>query len=244
MKRILFFFLGFFFFIHSAQAQGAAYTLKGGLSIGTQRWDNQLGRRNPLLSYHIVAAIEELPEDPRFTVFAQAGYHTRGTSMKTTFLNTSGVRYDQDYSIRFNNLALAIGAKKRLNEMGSLTPYYMFGMRGEYTVKTNLADFEERNRCYPIYPYNKKEFIKKFNYGVIFGGGFEFPFSDLIGGIIEFSVSPDLSRQYEQPAISGIINNCNSVNTQPINIPQRKITNVSFEISVGLRFLHKVEYID
>ena len=244
MKRFLLFSLGLFFAINFAQAQGAVYTLKGGLTLGTQSWDNQLGQRQPLLSYHIVAAIEELSEDPRFTIFAQAGYHTRGTSLKTSFFHTNGARYDENYAIQFNNLALSVGAKKRLGDLGIFTPYYMLGVRGEYTLKTNLAQFQDRNRCYPIYPYDKKEFIKKFNYGAIFGGGFEFNFTELIGGTIEFSFSPDFSRQYEQPAIGGILNNCNSVSSQPINIPERKITNRTFEISLGLRFLNKVEYID
>jgi len=172
------------------------------------------------------------------------GYHTRGTSMRTTFFSTSGNRFDQNLSIKFNNVALAIGAKKKLGSLGNLTPYYMLGVRGEYTISTNLAQFEKYNTCYPIYPIDKKEFIKKFNYGAIFGGGFEFPFSDLIGGLLEFSINPDFSRQYEQPPISNIINQCNSTNSQPINIPERKISNITFEISLGLRFLRKVEYID
>jgi len=130
---------------------------------------------------------------------------------------------------------------KKLNNLGKMTPYYMLGVRGEYTVKTNLAQFQKYNINYPIYPYDKKEFIKKFNYGAIFGGGFEFPFNDLMGGLLEFTVNPDFSRQYEQPAISGLIN---KYNNQPINIPQRKIVNLTFEISLGFRFLRKVEYID
>ena len=120
MKRFLLFSLGLFFAINFAQAQGAVYTLKGGLTLGTQSWDNQLGRRQPLLSYHIVAAIEELSEDPRFTIFAQAGYHARGTSLKTSFFHTNGARYDENYAIQFNNLALAVGAKKDLVHWASL----------------------------------------------------------------------------------------------------------------------------
>ncbi|HHB79029.1 MAG TPA: hypothetical protein ENK85_07335 [Saprospiraceae bacterium] len=244
MKGFLYIVFAWFLSLHFAQAQGAVYTLKGGLSLGMQKWDNQLGRRNPLTSYHIIAAIEELPEDPRFTIFAQAGYHARGTSMRTTLFSTGGQRFDQDFAIRFNNLALSVGAKKKLNVMGNLTPYYLLGVRGEYTLKTNLAQFQQYNTCYGIYPYDKKEFIKKFNYGAIFGGGFEFPFTDLLGGLIEFTVNPDFSRQYEQPAITGIINTCGSVGNGPTSTPQRSITNLTFEISLGLRFLHKVEYID
>lgn len=244
MKRLFFFVFAFLLSMSFAQAQGAVYSLKGGLSLGFQKWDNQLGRRNPLTSYHIIAAIEELPEDPRFTIFAQVGYHARGTSMRTTFFSTSGNLFDQNFAIKFNNIALSVGAKKKLNSLGNMTPYYMLGVRGEYTVKTNLAQFEKYNKCYPIYPFDKKEYIKKFNYGAIFGGGFEFPFTDLIGGLLEFTINPDFSRQYEQPPISGIINQCSSGTNQPINISERKITNITFEISLGLRFLHKVEYID
>ena len=241
MKRFFYFVFILFLSISFAQAQGSVYSIKGGLTLGMQKWDNHLGRRNPLTSYHIIAAIEELPEDPRFTIFAQLGYHARGTSMRTTFFSNSGNRFDQNLAIQFNNIALAVGAKKKLNNWRKMTPYYMLGVRGEYTVKTNLAQFQKYNINYPIYPYDKKEYIKKFNYGAIFGGGFEFPFNDLMGGLLEFTVNPDFSRQYEQPAISGVIN---KYNNQPINIPQRKIVNLTFEISLGLRFLRKVEYID
>lgn len=244
MKRFLPIVFLLFFAIHFAQAQGAVYTVKGGLSLGMQKWDNSLGRRNPLVSSHVILAIEELAEDPRFTIFAQAGYHARGTSMRTTLFSTSGQRFDQEFGLKFNNLALSVGAKKRLDVMGNLTPYYVLGIRGEYTVSTNLDQFQKYNKCYPIYPYDDKEFIKQFNYGAIFGGGFEFPFSELIGGMVEFTINPDFSHQYVQPAITGIINQCSSVNNQPINIAKRSITNLTFEISVGLRFLHKVEYID
>ncbi len=239
--------LPFFFWLlpFCFYAQGAVYTLKGGPVLGLQKWDNQLGQRNPLLGYHLIASIEELTEDNRFTVFAQAGYHTRGTSTRTTFLLSNGTRYDQTFAIKFFNASLAAGAKKRFITSGSFTPYYLLGVRGEYTVKTNLDQFESYNQCYPIYPIDNPAYIKKFNYGAIFGGGLEFPFSDLVGGVIEFTVNPDFSYQYIQPRVDNIINNCgNGGTTNPVSIPKREITNLSFEISLGIRLLHKVEYMD
>ncbi len=244
MKHIFLFSLLLFFSPFFAQAQGAAYSIKGGPSIGMQKWDSQIGRRNPLLSYHIIAAVEEVTEDNRHTIFAQLGYHARGTSLKTTFLNTNGSRFDQDLKIQFNNIALSLGAKKRFGNSDRMIPYYLLGVRGEYTVSNNLNDLQKYNDCFPIYPIDNKQFIKKFNYGAIFGGGFEFPFSELYGGFVEFTINPDFSRQYEQPAFSVSAASCSFGSTEPRTVPQRRIKNLTFEISVGFKFLNKVEYID
>lgn len=35
--------------------------------------------------------------------------------------------------------------------------------------------------------------------GLTVGGGVEIMFSELVGGCIELSISPDLSKQYNQP---------------------------------------------
>lgn len=242
MRRVVLFCLVFLLVPFFAQAQGAVFSVKGGPIIGFQKWDNQLGRRNPLLSYNLILGVEELTEDTRFTIFAQAGLHNRGTSMRTTYFLLNGNLLDQNYGIKFTNLGLSLGAKKRFDAKGRFTPYYLIGARAEYTIKTNLAEFTERNKCYPIYPIDNDQFIKKFNYGAIFGGGFEFAFSELTGGMLEFSVNPDFSSQYVQPSFL-VSNNC-SVNNQPIQVPKREIKNITFEISLGFRFLRKVEYID
>jgi len=79
------------------------------------------------------------------------------------------------------------------------------------------------------------------NYGATVGGGWEFEFSELIGGLIEFTINPDLSNQYEQQAIPNVID---PFTNQPITLRERRVRNLTFEVKFGLRFMRKVEYID
>ena len=59
--------------------------------------------------------------------------------------------------------------------------------------------------------------------------------------MIEFTVNPDFSLQYEQPAIPNVID---PITGQTRTLQERRIRNLTFEITVGARFLRKVEYID
>ena len=52
MKKVLFIFLSFIT-VHSIQAQSFAWGLKGGMTVGTQKWDNR--SRDPLIKYHGIA---------------------------------------------------------------------------------------------------------------------------------------------------------------------------------------------
>ena len=110
-------------------------------------------------------------------------------------------------------------------------------MRGEYTLGTNLSEYVRFQSAY--YPID--DFVRKLNYGVTVGGGWDFEFSELIGGLIELTVNPDLSNQYEQQPIPNVIN---PFNGQTVTLRERKVRNLTFEVKFGLRFMRKVEYID
>ena len=84
-------------------------------------------------------------------------------------------------------------------------------------------------------------FINKWNYGGTLAFGYEFPFSEFVGGLIEFSVSPDLSAQYNQQQD---ISFSSPVSGQNVTLRKQQIRNVSFELTMGFRFLHKVVYLD
>ena len=226
------------------QAQTFAFGIKGGLTAGFQKWDSF--ERDPLFSYHGIAFIETAPEENLFALFAQAGFHERGSAIR----NRNNFAIDLNGNVRpyngpiqkfiFRNVSLAAGAKKKF-ELGNKFGYYMIGIRGEFTVDTNLEEYEQYiTRGFFQFPFEGA--VRKINYGPIVGGGFEFPFTDLIGGIIEFSVNPDLSQQYFSPALQNPITH--PITGNPITVGERKIMNTSFEITVGFRFLRKVEYID
>ncbi|MBP6812833.1 MAG: hypothetical protein KA138_14995, partial [Saprospiraceae bacterium] len=73
-------------------------------------------------------------------------------------------------------------------------------------------------------------------------GGMEFMFSELVGGQIQLSVNPDVTPQYRQNAIPNVIDLCNPGSVY--NIEERRIRNTTVELSIGLRLLKKVVYVE
>ena len=217
----------------SVYGQGNVFGPKGGLSIGLQSWSAAQNR--PLLSYHGDIYIEGYREGAATTLFAQAGIHNRGSGRRV-FITQSGSATSQVFnqSIVFTNASVLIGGKKRLSLGGDKIPYYSFGLRADYTVADNFADFEVYAGYLPV-----SGFISEFNYGVTLAAGYEFPFSEFVGGLIEVSVSPDLSYQYDQPQNIAI-----TTNGAALTLQRQQVRNLSLELTVGLRFLHKVVYID
>ncbi len=248
-KRLLRVLIGFLL-ISSASSlfsQGFHFGIKGGPTVGFQRWD-QLGERDPLYKYHGILFIESAPEDGLFSVFAQAGYHVRGSANRIrsqTVQTPTGFRDFEGRTIefQFNNISVTAGGKQKYYLGASNTKvYYALGVRGDYNLSTNLPTFEEFN---PFFLYQPRdEFVNKVTLGVYFGGGFEFPLSELVGMVLELSVNPDITRQYFQPPLENVLNpNPNSPN-RVINLQQQSIRNFSLELTVGFRFWRKVEYID
>lgn len=247
MRQILFSII-FFFSAITIYAQGAAFGIKGGLTVGMQRWDESF-QREPLFRYHGIVFIESLPEDDQFLLFAQAGYHIKGSAMRTfaTYYEVGGA-YQRfpgvNIPFEFRNVSLTLGGKRKYDFGIDKKVYYLLGIRGDYTLSTKLRpDFIDENspdvRIYPI-----EGFVRKVNYGATFGGGLEWMFSEYVGGLLEFSINPDFSLQYNQPAIPNVPNPNPNFGSSTITIPERRIRNLTFEVTLGFRFLHKVVYID
>ncbi len=248
MKKYLLIVVSIIFLTSTAQSQGYYFGLKVGPTISIQKWGNSFSR-SPLWRYHAIAFIESAPEDNQFALFAQLGYHIKGSQIKSyaTTVNTSnGPRNIPARStpFLFKNLSLVVGGKQKFDVGGSDNKmYYLFGVRGDWTIDTQLRppQFEEYNPYNLVYPYD--EFVNKFVFGMTAGGGFEFPFSEFVSGLIEFTVNPDFTYQYNQPFIPNVINP-NPNNPNNTSIPERQIRTTTFEVTFGLRFLHKIEYID
>ncbi len=249
--RILLF-IGLFLLTCSVQAQGTFYGIKGGMTIGTQQWNSF--DRDPLIGYHAILSMESYPAEGQFALFAQAGYHLKGSAIRQSLFgnpfNSSFVSFPAQ-RFEFHNLSLSVGAKQFIADMGTSKVYYLFGLRADYTLDTNLDEYErfvERNQItagiYPLDIYYTSETllgVRRLNYGFLAGGGLNFSFSEYVEGLIEFTVNPDFSLQYEQPAIPNVLD---PITGQTRTLPERKIRNLTFEITVGARFLRKVEYID
>jgi hypothetical protein len=229
MIRLLFSCL-IFLSIQEGYTQSYAFGLKGGPTIGLQRWNNYQGS-DPLIAYHIVTFIETAGEEEQGSIFAEAGYHVKG---RTVHFNASvnpltGANYDaRNFQLRFNNVSLSAGARKKF-PVGTNQAYYSLAVRGEYNLSADLEIYE-----------GFEAGINKVLYGITLGGGFEFPFSELLGGLVDIRFSPDLSRQIFIPPFEW--DNPFTGNQEVFR--EQSIKNIAFEISLGLRFLHKIVYVD
>lgn len=232
-------------------AQGSWYGIKGGSTIGTQQWNSF--DRAPLLSYHGILSVESASSED-FGLFAQLGYHLKGSTIRRRLFGTAfnaNLLSVPAQRFEFQNLSLTIGAKQYIKKRGESRIYYLFGVRADYTLGTNLDEYERFTQANGfaagIYPFNiyfaeNQIFgIRRINYGITGGGGMNIPFSEYVEGILEFTVNPDFSLQYQQPSIPNVIN---PFNGQTRTLPERRIRNLTFELTMGVRFLRKVEYID
>ncbi len=227
--------------INQLCAQGTAFGLKGGLTLGVQKWNGF--DQDPLFKYHGAISAESLDETAQFSIFAQAGYHLKGSALRNqNFLDQNGdfFRLPAQEFI-FKNISVVLGGKRKYDLSDAMKGYYLFGLRGDYTVGTNLDQYKEANSFNGGLFYPDNGFVRKWNYGVTLGGGFEFAFGELVGALLEITVNPDFSYQYKQPAIPNVRDPYTGQNR---TIQERTIRNVTFEITAGFRLLRKVEYID
>lgn len=241
--RIIFSFLLAINFVGQMAAQSTAFVFKGGLSIGTQKWDNSLDREF-LWRYHAALAMESINnEDDRLSIYSQFGYHVRGSAVRFQYYDFNGGFLGKQFRqpFEFNNLSLQLGAKFRKPMGVDSKLFYFGGLRGDYNLSTNLAELQN------IYVCNAGSIplesgVVKWLFGLSAGGGIEWTFSELVGGQIEISIHPDLTPQYRQEAIPNVIDQCNP--GYSYTIPQRRIRNTTLEISFGLRLLRKVVYVE
>ena len=222
-------------------AQGTAYTLKGGLTLGVQKWNGF--DQDPLFKYHGAISAESLDETSLFSVFAQVGYHIKGSALRNgSFLDQNGnFRRLPAQEFLFKNLSLVLGGKRKYDMSDVMRGYYLFGLRGDYTLGTNLDEYKEANEFNGGLYYPIDGFVKKWNYGVTLGGGLEFSLGEVVGALLELTVNPDFSYQYRQPAIPNVRDPYTGQNR---TIQERTIRNVTFEITAGFRLLRKIEYVD
>ncbi|MEO1516004.1 MAG: hypothetical protein AAFV95_13360 [Bacteroidota bacterium] len=247
MRKILLLSTFLFALLTTAQGQGFAFGLKGGMTAGFQQWNNF--ERDPLLTWHAIAFIETLTEDNAFSLFAQGGFHNRGSAVRIrafTFVdpNTGGNRRFSGNTTRyeFYNVSLSAGGKQKFLMSNETTSYYyLIGIRGDYNLGTNLDDLSGTNVAFnsPFFPQDP--FVRDFTFGLILGGGLEFEFQELFGGLLEVTLNPDFTKQYEQLPIPNVYN---PFTMQNQTLSETIVRNVTVEISLGIRFINRVEYID
>ena len=139
MNKKAVFILIFGLIVNFGMSQSYFFGLKGGPSIGYQKWETF--NQSPLVSFHVSTFIESYSEDsPLNALFAQIGFHNRGSALR----GAGGYTQNNEYfrlatkNFIFSNLSLALGAKRKQELTNKLKSFYSFGLRGEYTLKTNL----------------------------------------------------------------------------------------------------------
>ena len=237
----------FCFFLQDGMSQGYAWGVKGGLTIGFQKWKN-FSARDPLYKYHADIFYESFNEDSPFSFFISGGYHIKGSAIrrhKTVVVNQHGTfdvpAYVDEY--KFHNISVLIGAKQRYDFGSTSSAYYMIGLRGEYTITTELGKYEyDEDSPHTFYAISNpnKEFVKRWLLGATLGGGIEFPFSDTMDGFIEFSFSPDFTQQYFRPPFAYD----NPITGNRVIASEEKVNNTVLEVSIGIKFNTIYDYID
>lgn len=234
MKIQYFFLIALCFLItNDMMSQSYAFGVKGGLTAATQRWNN-FDSGEPLFALHGALYIESYNEENLSCIFAQAGYHARGRVTRfNRFVNQNGQEVpSQTRSQKFNNAALIIGVKKKLELSKGSTDnrgFYGFGVRAEYNISSELG-----------FQSGFASSINRLTYGVTVNGGYEFMFSEFVGGTLEISVHPDLGRQIFVPQQVYFDEDLGQSRT----LREQNVVNTSIEISLGIRLLHKITYID
>ncbi|MCA0235028.1 MAG: hypothetical protein LCH81_01445 [Bacteroidetes bacterium] len=229
----------------SVRAQSTAYVFQFGPTIGLQKWDNSF-EREPLFKYHGALSIESVDnEEDKNSLFMQIGYHIKGSANRFRYYNiNSGApagTFTEEF--RFNNLSLVLGAKQKrpFGASGNARFYYGGGLRVDYTLSTNIDNLSNNNPSLVLF-YPSVGFMNRWMAGFTVTTGIEFKLSELIGGELKLSIQPDVTLQYNQPAIGNVIDPFTPGNI--ITISERRIRNAAVELGVGLRLLRKVEYVD
>lgn len=242
MNRFLFSAVIITAFFGQMYGQSTAFVLQGGPTVGLQRWDNSF-EREPLFQYHAALGIESVNnEDDRSSFIMQLGYHVKGSATRFTFLTQNGGLQNLSEGFKFNNFSLMLGAKQKF-ELNDRSKYFYFGgIRGDYTYSTNIDNLEGANNPFTALYYPYIGFVRRWMAGISVGGGLEFQFTELVGGQLTLTVAPDVTNQYYQPPIPNVVNP--SFPGQTITIQERRIRNTAIELSLGIRLLRKVEYIE
>lgn len=206
----------------SLSGQNTLVGVKGVFTANQQRWNSY--DRDMYFAPGLDVYIESYEEEESYRLYAQLGYHSRGSSLR-------GFDYRVYSKHKFENAVLELGAKQTFHKADRWLGYYLIGVRGEFTFATNL----ENNANNSIYSLVDPAFVQRWNYGVSVGGGLEFLKDEERAYVLEFTINPDLSRQYFQPY--AIETCCNSIG-QPITLRRQEVKNLSIELKLGYRWMN------
>ncbi len=219
-------------FLLTAEGQGSSYTLKMGYGASFQKWDAI--RRGPLMAPSVAIEVEDFAAQNTSAVYGVLGYYRRGSpSGIDRVLQDDGTFRDVNGQFAMYNIGMTLGVRGKKPFQEFKQWFYNVGLRGEYNIGDNFAEYQSGIRNISYFP--DKSFIRSFVYGISVGGGVEIQLSEKLDGVIEFNFYPDISKQYEQPAISNVPDPYRP--GQFITLRKREIRNISAEITLGIRLV-------
>jgi len=220
MARLLVVIFLFFGAFSYTQAQ-SVFGLKGGMLMGSQKWNQS--KRDPLISYSGYM-FWDLKSNTNSNMMFQMGYRRPGSAIRVrnVYANVGGNVVDIGNYTRemaFHNVSFMFGGKSRY-ELGRNMGYYLIGGRVDITVA-------HKNDIFGSFEDN----INLFTYGINAGLGIEIPVkrSDFI---IELQLAPDLGPQIYVPP--GIYYNRYTGQNQMMQ--EQRVFNFAAELMVGWRF--------
>lgn len=225
MKKIIILFLLLASCLTTAEAQYKARGIKGGLAMGWQQWNGF--QRQVLVGYQGGFLLEQVNANAT-SFFAELGYHLRGSAVRVQFFDiNSGNFFQSTQRLRFHNVGVIVGGKKRQQLDNNMETYYMLGARAEYTVADSIDLYA-----------NMSNYIRRINYGVTVGGGLEIPIGKANELFFELTINPDFSQQVYMPP--GVYYNRYTRQSQQVS--EQRVINISLELSVGYKFLKPLYY--
>lgn len=233
IRNLLIIFSTIFLFISDGLSQSYAFGIKAGPTFGYQTWNDQTRRNSILTRYHGAIFIESHENDiDRTSFYGQAGYHIRGSAVRFRGgVNIDGMTIPPRTSaLEFHNVGINLGVKGKRDLAENQKWFYSIGLRAEYTIDYQLDIYQSFG-----------PFVEPFNYGISIGGGWQYNFTELIGIVAELGIHPDFSRQIYVPPIPNWPDPFTGINR---TLPEQVIRNAAVELSIGFRFLRKIEYID
>jgi len=236
--RYLLFTASLLFFVANVHAQHIGYSLKIGPTMGVQQWDGF--DQGPLFGYHADIQVENISETDARTLYAGLGFHQRGSANRFRYsvLGRNEIRQTTTKFI-FNNAVLTAGGKQ-IYALQNMQGHVSIALRGEVNINsaTKINDQELQNNEQFLLAFPQEQFVNRFLYGIDVGAGIDFPLSPTLDGLLEIRISPDLSRQYFQPPFNGF----DPFSGNNRNYPERRINNITFELSLGIRLIRYSEY--
>lgn len=217
---------------HYLHSQKYGYSVKTGSGLASQRGiGGGSSGRSFIGAHHLDFGLDYESEGGNI-IYGQLGYHRRGSGVRINqFFDIHGnVLAGGTFGMKFHNMVLEAGMKKFFLK-GKQKAYYGLGLRCEYTLKSDHDFF------YAQY----KDFVQKWNYGFGVRVGTETQLSKFIALGIEANIAPDISRQVWVQQNVRIIDPRTNMIT---NGQEQNIRNLSLELTIYLRLLQIIEYID